>query len=156
MQVDDSTTPAPPPVTTVRRPSRLKWTLFVIVLLVAAYLAAYIPATLRTRRFDATLRTTRLDLQLATLHRHLGVASHEAQRNNFAAASAAARAFFDGCRTLSATEPFANEPRTRAAISAYANARDEIITQLATADPQVRERLAGMYLTMDGVLNRRQ
>ncbi len=128
----------------------------VVVLLVAAYLGGYIPATLRARDLQARLETTALDLRLATLHRQLGTASHEAQRNNFAAASAAARAFFDDCRTLAETEPFVNEPRTRGAISAYAGARDEITTQLALADPQVRERLAGMYLAMDGVLARRQ
>lgn len=156
MQSEESTTSAPPPVTIDRRPSRFKWTLVVIVLLVAAYLGGYIPATLRARDVAAKLETTSLDLRLATLHRQLGTASHEAQRSNFAASAAAARAFFDGCRTLADTEPFAKEPRTRAAISAYAGARDEINTQLALADPQVRERLAGMYLAMDGVLARRQ
>ena len=155
MQDETSATPAPPPAP-VRRTSPFKWTLVVIVLLVGAFLAGYIPPTLRAREMNETLRTTRLDLRLATLHRLVGTASHEAQRNNFAAASAAARAFFDGCRTLADTEPFPDEPRTRAAISAYAGARDEITTQLALADPQVRERLAGLYLAMDGVLARRQ
>ena len=86
----------------------------------------------------------------------LGVAAMEAQRNNYANATAAAREFFDGCTALAQTEAFAEEPRTGNAVASYAAQRDAIMTQLANADPLVKERLAGMYLAVDGVFTRRQ
>lgn len=125
-----------------------------LVLLVLAFLGGYLPPTLRLRNVTATLETTQRDLRMANLHRRLGVAAGEAQRNNFASATAAAREFFDGCAAIVQTDTFENEPRTRNAIASYVAQRDEIMTQLANADPQVRERLAGMYLVMDGVLAR--
>lgn len=102
------------------------------------------------------LETTELDLRLATLHRHVGVASHEAQRNNFAAAAASARTFFDGCRSLLDEYEMTETPRTRLALSAYASSADMVLGQLATGDPAVKERLASLYLTMNGLLERRQ
>lgn len=154
MQSDVSTTPAPPPEP--RRRSSMKLFLLMIVLLVAAFLGGYVPQALELRRVAETLKRTELNLRLADLHRRLGVASHEAQQNNFASATVAARDFFDGCATLAQSGALASEQRTQIAIASYAGQRDEIMTPLAVADPQVRERLAGMYLVMDGVLQRRE
>ena len=154
MQTDGSNTPAPPPEP--HRRSSLKVFLLVILLLVAAFLGGYIPQALELRRVAETLQRTELDLRLANLHRRLGTASHEVQRNNFASATVAARDFFDGCAALAQSGALASEPRTQIAIASYAGQRDEIMTPLAVADPQVRERLAGMYLVMDGVLQRRE
>jgi hypothetical protein len=137
-----------------RRPWKL--ILLILVLIGAAFLGGYIPSTLRARAVTKTLQTTELDLRLANLHRRLGVAAEEAQRNNYASAAEAARGFFDGCATIVQSEAFADQPRTRIALSSYAGQREDIMTQLAMANPQVRERLASMYLTMDGVLTRRQ
>lgn len=128
----------------------------VVLLLVAAFLGGYIPQWLEVRRLESELRTTAFDLRLANLHRQLGVASEEAQRNNFGTASEAARLFFDGCGEVVRTYPFENEPRTKIALSSYTASRDEILRDLALADPAVRQRLAGLYLAMDGVLKRRE
>lgn len=126
-----------------------------LVLALAAFGAGYIPKQLEVRRLRTTLKTTTLDLRLASLHRQLGVASHEAQRNNYANAADAARAFFDGCRRLSQEEAFENQPRTREAIAAYGGYADDIVPRLVNGDPTVREKLAALYLAMDGVLQRR-
>ena len=128
----------------------------VLGLLILAFALGFVPPTLEKRRLEATLHATQLDLRLANLHRRLGVASEEAQRNNFASAAAAARDFFDGCRELAITERFPNQPRTRGAITAYGSYSESIQTQLTLADPQVKERLASLYLAMDGVLTRRE
>ena len=157
MQSDES----PPPLTSPEPPPQrsrfsFKFVFVMLVLVAIAFLVAYIPCTLRARETRATLQSTQVDLQLANLHRRLGVASHEAQRNNYANAAAAAREFFDGCGALARSEAFDNQPRTRIALTAFANSRDEIMTKLAMADPQSKERLSSMYLTMDGVLARRQ
>jgi len=150
------TKPAPPPPPPSEKRSRPTLLAVAIVLLIAVFSAGYVPKMLEVRRLDESLATTRLDLRLADLHRTLGVASHEAQRNNYANAAVAASEFFHGCRELAQTEPFTGRPHTRNAITAYAGAEKEIAPMLATADPQAKERLASLYLTMDGVLKRRQ
>jgi hypothetical protein len=130
--------------------------LWIVLLLAFAFGLGYVPKELERRDLADTLRQTQLDLRLATLHRQLGVASEEAQRNNFANAAAAARVFFDGCRTLVNDYPLEDQPRTRLALQAYASSSDTILGQLANADPTVKERLASLYLTMNGLLERRQ
>lgn len=150
MQPATTSVPAP------RRRRSVKSFFGILLLLAAIFAAGYVPATMQNRRLEETLHTTTLDLKLASLHRKLGVASHEAQRNNYASAATAANEFFDGARALARDESFADEPRTRGAIAAYASYDDEISAMLANADPQAKQRLASLYLTMDGVLQRRQ
>lgn len=124
--------------------------------MVLAFLAGFIPEALELRRTRAQLATVTRDLALANLHRQLGVASLEAQRNNFGLAAEQARAFFDGCRKLTYEEQFATEPRTKIALTAYGTRGDIVLGQLANADPAAKEELSSMYLTMNGVLARRQ
>jgi hypothetical protein len=128
----------------------------VIALLILAFLGGYVPQRMRADREAAALRTTTLDLELSKAHRDLGIAALEAQRSNYANAAAAAQRFFDACAKLSQDPGLADEPRTRGALGSYAGSRDEISVQLATADPQIAQRLASLYFTMDGVLARRQ
>lgn len=156
MQSDEVVTPLPPPTPPPVRRGSGKRVLLVLLLLIAAFLGGYVPATWRARTVETTLHSTELELRLANLHRRLGVAAGEALRNNYANASAAAREFFEGCTALAQSDAFANQPRTRIAFTSYAAQRDEIMSQLASAQPQVKDRLASMYLTMDGVLARRE
>jgi hypothetical protein len=155
MQSDDVTPSPPLPTSPPARRGSGKRVLLVLLLLIAAFLGGYVPATWHARALETTLHSNELELRLANLHRRLGVAAGEAQRNNYASASAAAREFFDGCGAVVTSDAFASQPRTRIAFSSYAAQRNEIMSQLASADPQVKERLASMFLTMDGVLARR-
>lgn len=130
-------------------------TLLVLFLLAAAFAGGYVPQWMQARALRAEMKTTELQYRLANAHRRLGVASHEAQRNNYASAAEAARQFFDECAALAQTESFAEEPRTRVALVSYAQQRDVVMAMLSAADPAVKEQLANLYLTMDGVLARR-
>jgi hypothetical protein len=49
-----------------------------------------------------------------------------------------------------------NRPRTQIALQGYAQSGDVILGELANGDPMVKERLASMYMTMNGVIERRQ
>ena len=142
--------PAPP-----LPPRRFRTFLLTLVLVAIAFAAGYIPKELELRRMAATLKTTQLDLRLANLHRQLGVATQEAQRNNFANAATAARVFFDGCRAVADDEAFAEQPRTRTALATYAGYANDILPRLENADPTAKAQLAGLYLAMNGVLERR-
>src|SRR5688500_17135197 len=112
----------PPPARPPRRSA--KTVLAVIALLIAAFLAGYVPQRLRANREAEMLRTTKLDLELSNAHRDLGLAALEAQRSNYANAATAARRFFDACARLAPDPGLADEPRTRGALSSYAASRD--------------------------------
>jgi hypothetical protein len=144
-----TTTPPKPK----RRPSvgAILW-----FLLFLALGLAYVRKELEVRSVARAAETTSLDLRLANLHRQLGVASHEAQRNNFASAAAAARVFFDGCRAAVYEGDFEDRPRTKLALQAYASQSDTLLGELANGDPVTKEKLASLYLTMNGLLERRQ
>ena len=149
--------PAVPPPAPAPVPRRRGGRTFVLVLflLAAAFLGGYVPQWLQVRNLTESLQTAELQLRLANLHRRLGVASHEAQRNNFASAGEAAARFFDDCATLARTEKFEGDERTRVALLGYTGQRDEVMGLLAAGDPAARERLAQLYLTMEGVIERR-
>ena len=151
MQSTESSSPAVEP----RRRGSAGRFLLVLFLLAAAFGGGYVPQWLEARKLRAEVGRSELQLQLANAHRRLGVASQEAQRSNYASASEAAAQFFDQCATLARTHEFTDDPRTRVALLGYAAQRDQVMALLAAADPAVRETLANLYLTMDGVLARR-
>jgi hypothetical protein len=125
-------------------------------LIALAFLIGYIPNEIASRRLSQTLRATQLDLRLANLHRQLGIASQQAQLNNYGVSARLAADFFNGCRTAVEDFRFQDRPRTRIALQSYAQQGDTLLGQLAAGDPSAKERLASMFLTMDGVLQRRQ
>lgn len=133
-----------------------KHVLIAAVLIAGAFVIGYIPTEVASRRLATRLRNTELDLRLANLHRQLGVASHHAQRNNFGVAEEAAESFFQGCRETTREFSFRDRPRTRIALHAYATEGDRLLGELANGDPATKEELAAMFLTMDGMLQRRQ
>jgi hypothetical protein len=126
-----------------------------VLLVVLAFLAGFVPQQIESRQLARELAARELDLELANLHRQLGVATLAALRDDFDGAAAAARLFFDGCRKAVYTYDWSAEPRTRIALGAYGGQGDAILVQLAMRDPAVRERLASLYSTMNGVLERR-
>ena len=129
---------------------------WIALLLAFAFALGWGPQEMRKRDLAATLRETNLELRLVQLHRQLGVASHEAQRNNFAEASAAARTFFDGCVSTEHEFDLSDRPRTRLALSAYSRQSDLILGELSLGDPVAKQRLASLYLTMNGLIERKQ
>ena len=130
--------------------------LIAAALIALAFLIGYIPNEIASRRLAQTLRATQLELRLANLHRQLGVPSHQAQRNNFGVAANIAAGFFNGCREAVNDFRFQDRPRTRIALESYAQQGDTLLGELANGDPAAKERLASMFLTMDGVLQRMQ
>ena len=154
------TNPLPPKPLPAAIPARrgmsFRTILWIVLLAAFAYGLGYGPKEIERRKLVAKMEQTELDLRLANLHRQLGVASFEAQRNNFAESATAARAFFDGCRSVVNQYKLEDQPRTRLALQSYASYSDTILGQLANADPAVKERLASLFLTMNGVLERKQ
>ncbi len=144
------------PLAVPPRTNRFRTFVVTLLLLGAAFAGGYVPQRLEANRAKEKLAQLTLDYELAELHRRLGLAGVEAARNNYASAAEAARVFFDGCSGLLQKYPLENEPRTRNALAVYVASQDAIMAQLAAGDPASRERLAGMFLAMDGVITRRQ
>jgi hypothetical protein len=161
MAMQPAASAPPPPVTApptlpAKRRLSFRALLWILLLLLLAFGIGWIPKEIERRRLAATLHDAQLELRLANLHRQLGVTSHEAQRNNFASAASNARVFFDGCRAVVADYPLEDRPRTRLALQSYASTSDTVLGQLANADPAAKESLASLYLTMNGLIERRQ
>ena len=143
--------PPPPPV----RSSRGRSVLLSAAAAAAAFLIGFLPQSIQNRSLRESLNATELELRLANVHRRLGVAGLAARQGDFPAAEAAARTFFDESAKLANTHPFTEDARTRVALLGYASQRDAIMGLIAAGDPGAAERLAGLYITMDGVLERR-
>src|SRR5687767_8242523 len=127
MQPSAAPPPAPPPPAPPPRRGAAKIVLGVLVLLAIAFLAGYVPGRVSQDRMQERLRVTNRDFELANLHRSLGMAALEAQRNNFTSAATAAAAFFDGCARLAQRNVFEDQPRTQIAIAGYAQQRDAVM-----------------------------
>ncbi|HEX2834830.1 MAG TPA: hypothetical protein VHW00_17590 [Thermoanaerobaculia bacterium] len=130
--------------------------MLVVLLLAGAFGGGYIPQRLALHRTQESLATLQREHALTELHRRLGVASHEAMRNNYASAAEAAKTFFNGCGEVLDQYPLEDQPRTRNTLTTWMASRDTLLARLAAGDPATREQLAGMYLALDGVLARHQ
>jgi hypothetical protein len=144
------------PVAEPRRDSPLRLIAVGAALLIAVFLLAWLPGERKLRRVETALQTADLELRLATAHRKLGVASHHAARGDYPETGIAAMQFFRDCAALAESGDLDHRPRTKTAIASYAASRDSILGQIAAADPAVHERLASLYMVMNGVIQRRE
>ncbi|MEK6323763.1 MAG: hypothetical protein AABN33_19140 [Acidobacteriota bacterium] len=110
--------------------------------LIAVFSLGYIPSCVSAR--SAEERNIRLqnNLKLADLRGQLGMASYEANRNNYASAAQHSTEFFNGLRE---TINNASDATLRQYLEKFLARRDEITTNLSQADPAVKEKLAQAY-----------
>ena len=109
---------------------------------IVAFLLGYVPSCVRAGSAERQKEQLEYRVRLAELRDEIGMASYEVNRNNYASAAEFAGLFFDGLLKLigdSRDEAFKQKLQQ---ISAR---RDEITTNLAQADPVVKEKLAQMY-----------
>jgi hypothetical protein len=145
--------PTPPPAPRGNAGRRFLTIVFLIAL---AFLGGFVPQWLEVRRLRTEVERTDLQFRLLSVHRLLGMASQTAQRGQYPDAQKFAVQFFDEAATLARTDAFEREQRTRVALLSYTAQRDEIMAMLRANDPAVAARLGGLYLTMDGVIGRRE
>lgn len=155
--------PAPPPPQTPKplpppapRGNAGRRFLTIVFLIALAFLGGFVPQWLELRRLRAEVARMDLQLRFANVHGLLGMAAQMAQRGHYPDAMKYAVRFFDEAATLARTDALEQEQRTRVALLSYTAQRDEIIRMLHTNDPAAAARLGGLYLTMEGVLERRE
>lgn len=138
---------------------RLLLALAVVFVLMAVFLAGYLPGRSRVRaaavenerlserlrQNEAMLAQTQFDLQIARLRGHLGETLHEANANNYGVAAERATEFFDGLRDAVSSAHLEPGERRQLLESVLAR-RDEISADLARADGAVKAKLAEMYM----------
>ncbi len=147
-----------------------KWTIIALVALVVAfgggYLTAYLPARqatsaltaavdaaeAETQETQAALQQAQLELGMAELLGKLGQIFIDVNDNNFGIAADKVTPFFDGLATYLEASPSLPESKLRA-LRGISARRDEIVTDLARANPQVRKKVGEMFSLLHSQLS---
>ena len=110
--------------------------------LIVVFLLGYVPSCVGARSAEEQRAELEQKLKMAELRGQLGMASYEANRNNYANATEFSTNFFNGLRNAIDS---AEDDTVKKRLQAMMALRDEITTNLAQADPVVKEKLARMY-----------
>ncbi len=111
-------------------------------LLIVVFLIGYVPSCVSARSAQQQRAQLESRLRLSDLRGRLGMASYEANRNNYANAMQFSTEFYTGLRDLiEDTE----DQTAKKKMQDMMTRRDEITTNLAQADPAVKEKLSAMY-----------
>lgn len=139
-----------------------KWTLTGLIAVFVAfgggYLTAWLPARQTVSELEASvaaaeaesqqtkvqLQQAQLEVGLATLLGQLGEVYIDINANNFGMAAEKVTPFFDGLSALLESDPALTEPQLQAFRSILSR-RDEIVTDLARANSQVRQKVGEMF-----------
>ena len=108
---------------------------------ILAFLLGYVPSCGSARQKAELERQVRL----ADLRDNIGMASYEVNRNNYATATEFAGIFFDNLQKMIGE---ARDEAFKQKLQPLLARRDEITTNLAQADPVVKEKLAQMYASV--------
>ena len=139
-----------------------KWILTGLIAIFVAfgggYLTAWLPARQTASELEASaaaaeaesqqtkvqLQKAQLEVGLATLLGQLGEVYVDINANNFGMAAEKVTPFFDGLSALLESDPALTEPQLQA-LRSILSRRDEIVTDLARANPQVRQKVGEMF-----------
>lgn len=110
--------------------------------LIVVFLLGYVPSCVGARSAEEQKAELEHKLKMADLRGQLGMASYEANRNNYANAAEFSTNFFNGLRSAIDS---AEDDEVKKKLQTMIGLRDEVTTNLAQADPVVKEKLARMY-----------
>ena len=110
--------------------------------LLAAFLIGYVPSCASARKAEAENARLLNRLKMADLRGRIGMSSYEANRNNYANAAQFSSEFFNQVAEIINTE---GDDSVKQRLQSILARRDEITTNLAQADPSVKDKLAQMY-----------
>lgn len=108
-------------------------------------------AKVETARAADEIRATASKLKLADLGAKLGRIYAEVQQQNFGVANEKATPFFNGLQELLNSSPEL-EASERAALREVLARRDEVISELAKASPEIKNKMAQLYLKYLSIL----
>jgi hypothetical protein len=111
-------------------------------ILIAVFFLGYIPSCISARSAEEVSGRIEQKLKLSEMLSRLGMASYEANRNNYASAAQMSTEFFN---TMKQMADATTDDALKQKLLVLGVRRDEITTNLAQADPAVKEKLAQMY-----------
>ncbi len=120
-----------------------KSVLICVIVGVAAYLAGFIPMSVRAGHLQAELREASADAGGAELRDLAALAYIEAVQKNYGLAMRTASQYFDRIPDVAAAT---RDPERRLRIQQLGQARDTVIAGLAKAEPGVLSRLEDLYI----------
>jgi len=122
--------------------SSIKKALLVAGLMIAAFLAAYIPGEVRIQTMAQHDARLLLILDLSEIQGQLGMACYEANRNNYANAEMHSSKYFGRMQALIEQT---SDVDLKQKLQPFIAQRDEMTRELARANPSVKQDLARMY-----------
>ena len=144
-------------------------TLGILIAVVVAfgfgYLTAWLPAGQRIRDLEgsvaaaeaqteetqAALERSQLQVSVAALLGQLGEVYVDVNANNFGVAAEKVTPFFDGLSSLLESDPALGASRAQA-LRDILSRRDEIVSDLAQANPEVRRKVGQMFTRLQAQL----
>ena len=115
----------------------------VAVLLVAVFLAGFLPSYAKANRLDKELREARRDLSLAGLRDLACLTYFQASQKDYGLAAGASTRFFDSAREVANQSPYSS---ARKPLEDLLSLRDPITAELAKGDPGVLSDLQALYV----------
>ncbi|HSE99246.1 MAG TPA: hypothetical protein VLD57_13335 [Blastocatellia bacterium] len=110
--------------------------------LLAAFLIGYVPSCMSARSAEAEKARLLNRLKMADLRGRIGMASYEANRNNYANAAQFSSEFFNQVAEIVNA---GGDDSVKQRLQPILARRDEVTTNLAQADPSVKDKLAQIY-----------
>ena len=109
------------------------WIIIVIILLIAVFLAGFVPQYMKAKRLENELSAVRQENAMAELRDLAGLAFVQTSQKNYGLAAATSNRFFTRTREIANQLPDANG---RKALEDLWASQDKITAELAKGDPQ--------------------
>jgi hypothetical protein len=113
------------------------------VLVIAAYLAGFLPSYAKGKRLENELREARLENRMAQLRDLVGLAYLQASQKNYGLAAGTSARFFERARAAATEQP---DSGSRKALEDLLSVRDKITAELAKADAAVLNDLQTLFM----------
>ena len=114
----------------------------VIILLIVAFLAGFVPQYLKVKRLEQDLSVATRENALAQLRDLAGLAFVQASQKNYGLAAATSQQFFSRTREAASQTP---DPNGRTAFDQLLASQDRITAELAKGDPEVLNDLQVLF-----------
>jgi hypothetical protein len=114
----------------------------VIILLVMAFLAGFVPQYLKVKRLEQDLSVATRENALAQLRDLAGLAFVQASQKNYGLAAGTSQQFFSRTREAASQTP---DPSGRKAFEQLLASQDRITAELAKGDPEVLNDLQVLF-----------
>lgn len=138
-----STEPLGIPTSSVKRPAKRRIILVTAVLMLAAFLAGFLPNYIRGQRLASELREARQESAMAELRDLAGLLYLQANQKDYGLAATTSTRFFERTRELANQIP---DPGRKQPLEGLLSLRDQVTSGLAKGEPGVLNDLQELFV----------